>query len=79
MAQFHYEWWTVEIHESTGWITLEIKAKNKEGAIRQIERLVAKSNSPENLAKPWYKQITPISEVRWESLHLDRTGYQRLY
>ena len=74
---FQYEWWTVDVLLGVGRMTAEFKARSKENAVRQIEREVKKSNSPENLAKPWYEQKQPIKEVYWETLKLDRVGYQR--
>lgn len=78
MAEFNYEWWLVDVKEATGACTLEIKAKSKDHAIRQIDKLVKATNSEKNLSKPWYQRKTPILEVYWDTLTLDRVGYQRL-
>lgn len=78
MSKFHYEWWTVQIKELTGEITLEIKAKSREHAVRQIEKAVTESNSEENKSRPWFERKTPILAVYWDTLTLDRVGYQRL-
>ena len=76
---YHFEWWTVEILEATGKCTLEIKAKTKENAIRQINKVVQISNSKENLSKPIWQQKVKIREVYWDTLKIDRIGYQRLF
>ena len=74
---FQYEWWTVDVLLGVGRMTAEFKARDKKHVIKQIKREVEKSNSPENLAKPWYEMEQPIKEVYWETLKLDRVGYQR--
>lgn len=79
MSNFHYEWWTVRAKELTGWITYECKGKNKESVIKQIKRAYAESNSKENLEKPILFQKPRIVEVDWDSLTLDRIGYQRRF
>ncbi len=81
MANFHYEWYTIEIKEPAGWVVIEIKAKDKAGAVKQLERMREKSNSPENKARTPLdpKWIAPVLEVKWETLKLDRIGYQRLF
>lgn len=65
MGAFEYEWYTVQIRFRVGVITCEYKAKSKENAIRQIKKEVQKDDL--------------IVEVLWETLKLDRKGYQRLY
>lgn len=75
--EFHYEWWTVDITLPTGRICLEIKAKSKAHAVRQIEKEVALSNSSKNASRPWWERKTPIIAVHWETLTLDRVGHQR--
>lgn len=79
MKGFEYEWYTIDLQLAVGKITYEVKAKSKENAIRQINNLVAKSNSESNLAKNWIDQIQPITKVYWETLTLDRKGYQRKF
>lgn len=79
MATFHYEWWTVDVTEPAGRVTLEFKARSKAHAIRQIEKEVAISNSNENASRPWWDRMNPILEVYWDTLTLDRTGYQRRF
>lgn len=81
MGKFQYEWWTIEVKLSTGKITLGIKAKNRDNAIKQINKEIkdgekAKENNLNIFDKKWKPQIL---EVYWETLKLDRTGYQRLY
>lgn len=74
MSKFQYEWWTVEVKEATGKITWEIKAKNKENAIKQIKKW-AKEHDEEiqRVRSEFY------TEIFWETLTLDRKGYQRLW
>lgn len=79
MTSFEYEWYMIDVQLLTGRCTYEIKAKSKENAIRQINNLVVKSNSESNLAKNWIDQIQPITKVYWETLTLDRKGYQRRF
>lgn len=64
MASFNYEWWTISIKCWTGTYTYEFKAKNKENVIRQIKREA--------------KDDPSIVEIYWDTLKLDRVGYQRL-
>ena len=67
MGSFQYEWWHVQSKEPTGIYTLECKAKNKENAVKQF--------------KNWYKDdpFGIIGEIQWDTLKLDRTGYQRRF
>ena len=62
MGSFNYEWWNVEARELTGRYTLEVKAKNKENAIKQFK-----------------KDFPDVIEFYWETLTLDRKGYQRRF
>lgn len=39
MAKYHYEWWDVEAKEPTGTYTLEVKARNKDNAIKQFKTM----------------------------------------
>ena len=39
MAKYHYEWWHVEAKEPTGIYTLEVKARNKDNAIKQFKTM----------------------------------------
>ena len=79
MKNFEYEHYTILLREPTGKITYEIKAKNRESAIKQINTLVKKSNSEQNLSESIFNRITPILEVFWETLTLDHVGYNRLF
>ena len=38
MARYHYEWWTVQARFPTGTYTVEVKARSRENAVKQIER-----------------------------------------
>ena len=64
MANFNYEWWTVSVKCLTGTYPYEFKAKNKQNVIRQIKKLE--------------KEDFSIVEIFWDTLKLDRVGYQRL-
>ena len=75
--KFHYQWWLIKVETPTGVYTQEIKAKDKAGAIVQIQKLVKDSNSPENLNKVWWERKSPIKTVFWDTLTLDRTGHAR--
>ena len=77
---FQYEWWNVEIIQGVDVrVTIEVKAKSKAQAVKQIERMVKESNSEKNAARPLWERMVPISEVLWETMTLDRTGYQRRF
>ena len=39
MGSFQFEWWNVDVKEPTGRYTLEVKAKNKENAVRQFKKM----------------------------------------
>lgn len=79
MGSFEYEWWTVSIRFPAGVCVCEYKGKSKESVIRQINREIKQSNSKENLELPIWKQKQQILQVYWETLKLDRKGYQRLF
>lgn len=72
MKTFNYEWWVVSIHFTNGTVDCEFKGKNKENIIRQIKKEVKEINSGKRGYQP------QIIEVHWETLRLDRIGYQRL-
>lgn len=72
MKTFNYEWWVVSIHFTNGTVDCEFKGKNKENIIRQIKKEVKEINSGKRGYQP------QIIEVYWETLRLDRIGYQRL-
>ena len=79
MSKFHYEWWTVNIKYPTGTRCREYKGKNKDGVIKQIKKEIKYTNSPENLNKPILFQDARIVSVDWDTLKLDRIGYQRKF
>lgn len=75
---FEYEWWTVVIRQTVGTNTFEFKSRSKEHAIKQIQRYVDKSHSSENLNQTClWDRIAEVEEVYWDTLKLDRVGYQR--
>lgn len=77
---FHYEWWTVEIAvENMDFQTWEFKGKSKEHIIKQIKKEIEDTNSEKNLEKPLWQRKQRIREVKWETLTLDHTGYQRRF
>ena len=63
MKTFEYEWWDVKAKCLTGTYTLEVKAKNRENAIKQFNK----------------KNFPDVIEFLWDTLTLDRKGYQRLF
>mgnify|MGYP003320406472 CR=1 FL=1 len=38
MSKFQYEWWNVNAKMPTGTLTLEVKAKNRENAMKQFQK-----------------------------------------
>lgn len=79
MGQFQYEWWTVSIKDQTGTNVWEFKAKSKDHAVKQIQWMVKYSNSEANLNQDCWHRRPRIVEVYWETLALDRKGYQRQF
>lgn len=77
-ASFNYEWWTVSIKDQSGTNEWEFKGKSKEHVVRQIEKEIADTNSEKNRAKDYWHRKPAIIEVYWDTLKLDRIGYQRL-
>ena len=73
-GQFQFEWWDVEIKEATGQITLEVKARNKDGAIKQIKKIAEKHDKDVQAVRPDFH-----TEILWDTLTLDRKGYQRRF
>lgn len=65
MANFQYEWWTVDIRYRAGTFSTEFKGKNRDSVIRQIK----KEEASDDL----------VVEVLWDTLHMDRKGYQRRF
>lgn len=74
MGQFQYEWWNIDLKEATGLITLEVKAKSKDGAIKQIKRIAEKHDKEVQAVRPDFR-----TEIYWDTLTLDRKGYQRRF
>lgn len=74
MAKFEYEWWTVEVKEATGPIIWEIKAKNKDNAIKQINQMKKEEDDFVQRVRPDFETI-----IFWETLTLDHTGYKRRF
>lgn len=71
---FEYEWWTVEAKESTGRITWEVKAKNRNNAIKQINQMAQRHDKEVQRVRPDFS-----TEIYWDTLTLDHTGYQRRF
>lgn len=74
MSKFQYEWWNVKVKEATGEITWEVKAKNKENAIKQFKKWAKEHDEKVQRVRPEFH-----TEIFWETLTLDRKGYQRLW
>ena len=62
MGQFQYEWWNVKGITPTGTYTFEVKAKNRDNAIKRFK-----------------KDFPYVSMFYWDTLELDRKGYQRRF
>ena len=76
-GSFQYEWWTIQMTvEGHGVMTSEYKGKSREHVIKQIEKDVAFTNSERNLTAEWWKRQNRILDVFWNTLTLDRVGYQ---
>lgn len=69
MGSFQYEWWNVDAILGKTKIIFEVKAKNKENAIKQFEKMNA--DCKKNFGQNW--------QILWETMRLDRKGYQRLF
>lgn len=74
MGSFQYEWWTVVMIQATGRYTVEVKAKSRAGAIKQIEKMAKEHDDFVRVVRPDFS-----TEVLWDTLTLDRKGYQRLF
>ena len=79
MTNYHYEWWTVDVVETSGRCTWEIKGKTKENVIRQITTQVRRQNRKAD-DETLHVLFRPgkVLEVLWDTLELDRVGYQRI-
>ena len=79
MSEFNYEFYTIEVLEATGRCTWEIKAKNAENAAKQIRKAVERTNkTAHDKSLPWLERGVEVLEVYWDTMKLDRIGYQRL-
>lgn len=78
MASFKYEWWTVKIQDEAGISTCEFKGRSKENVIKQIQKEVQDSNSETNFMRDVWHRKPKIIKVFWETLTLERIGYQRI-
>lgn len=74
MGQFQYEWYTVDVKEATGRTTWGVKAKNKDGAIKQIEKMAKDHDDFVRTARPDF-----TTEIFWNTFALDHVGYKRLF
>ncbi|WP_458397844.1 hypothetical protein [Anaerotignum sp.] len=75
---WQYEWWTVKIQDEAGTLTWEFKGKSKESVIKQIQKEVQDTNSEANAMLDVWHRKPRIIKVFWETLTLDRIGYQRI-
>ena len=71
---FEYEWWHVEAQEATGKYTWEVKAKSKDGAIKQFKKMAQKHNEFVQKVRPDFETV-----IFWNTLTLDHKGYQRRF
>lgn len=79
MASFNYEWYTVDVLEATGRCTWEVKAKNAENAAKQIRKEAEiKTKAAHDETLPWWKRGGEVIEIYWDTMKLDRIGYQRM-
>lgn len=74
MGSFQFEWWTVKVHEATGHVKWEIKAKNRDNAIKQIKKMAKDHDEFVQTVRPDFSTV-----VFGDTLKLDRVGYQRRF
>lgn len=74
IKNFQYEWWNVEVQEATGKTTWEVKAKNEEGAKKQFNKMAKQHNDFIQKVRPDFN-----TTILWNTLKLDRKGYQRIF
>ena len=74
MGNFQYEWWTVEAREATGLITWEVKAKNRGNAEKQFRQMAKEHDAFIQSRRPDFRTV-----VFWETMKVDRIGYQRRF
>ena len=79
MKSFHYEWYTVDIRTESGILTYEFKGRSRDSVIRQINKRAEYTNSDKNLSQSWLYREARMLEIFWDTLTLDRTGYQRRF
>ena len=77
MGSFQYQWWTVDILFDCGKLKAEYKGKSRDHVIKQIKKEIAFTNSEKNLSADCWHRQNRIIEVYWDTLTLDRVGYQR--
>ena len=78
MPKFHYEWWTIQVKESTGIIAWEVKCRDREHAVKEIKRRAEYQNQCfHDPSLPWWERGSEVLEIFWGTLALDRTGHQR--
>lgn len=71
---FEYEWWNVEAQEATGKTIWEVKAKSKDGAIKQFKKMAQEHDEYIRRVRPDFKTI-----IFWDTLTLDHKGYRRRF
>ena len=79
MNKHHYTWYTIKVIEQTGSLTWEVKALDRDHAIRQIKDRVREQNlRAEDTTLPLAFRGGRVLKVIWSTLQEDRIGYQRL-
>ena len=69
----------LKINPELGTLNYEFKGKFKESVIKQIKKMVEYTNGEENAKLDIWHRQPKILEVYWETLTLDRKGYQRKF
>ncbi len=72
MGAFQYEWWVVKAREATGIIDWQVKAKSKDGAIRQLKQMAIDHDEEIQRVRSDFNTV-----IFWETLTLEKKGYQR--
>lgn len=78
MGSFQYEWWTMNCIVCGMSMTLEVKAKNKENAIKQFKKMADIDKAITFADKIRAKQLSE-GKMLFDTLQLDRKGYQRRF
>lgn len=73
-SAFQYDWYTVRVREATGVITWEVKAKNRENAIKQVKKMAKEHDAFVRKHRPDFETI-----IFWDTFKLARKGYQRRF